>query len=265
MVLDIGEITSLLFLVILSFISHKLKMTTLSGTISGIILGLVIILFGSWKWFIVFILFFLIGSAATKFRLSEKITKGVIEEKKGARNWKNAVSNALPAAIAALLFHTHPHVSIFFSSSISSALADTLATEIGVLSRREPRLILDLRKKVDVGYSGGVTLEGYIAAFAGSIIISSSSSILGISNAGYKGFLAITVAGLLGCTVDSLVGATLQARYKCSICGKVTESPNHCGERATLIGGFKWLGNHATNLIANLIAGALGLSIFYGI
>jgi uncharacterized protein (TIGR00297 family) len=264
MTFGLEEVIGLIVLVLLSLLSYKFGTTTVSGSFAGLVLGLSILLFGGWNWFFIFIAFFLVGSMATKFRLEEKVAKEVSEEKKGARNWKNAVSNGLPAALAAIAYTFNPIASVFFSSSISSALADTLATEIGVLSKRMPRLITNPAKKVRVGYSGGLTIEGYIAAFLGALIISLLSHLLGVLNC-YKGFIAITLAGLAGCTIDSLIGATIQAKFRCTACGKEVELVHHCGKMCEHIGGIKGFGNNSTNFFSNLIAGAIGLVIFYSL
>lgn len=265
MLLDIGEVLGLIVLLLLSLLSYKGSLTSLSGTLAGLILGVAIILFGGWQWFVVFLTFFLIGSFATKFRLAEKVMKGVAQEKKGVRGWKNAVSNGLPAAIGALSYPLYTPAAIFFASSLSSALADTLATEIGVLSLREPRLITNPSKRVPVGMSGGFTPEGYTAALLGSIVISSMSSSLGVVNFGIKGFLSVMLAGLLGSTIDSLIGSTVQAKYRCPVCGRVVEAPIHCDRHAEFLGGVKWVDNHVTNLLSNLIAGLAGLLIYYAL
>lgn len=265
MFLDIGKILWLIVLFLLSLLSYRSSMTSLSGTLVGLILSAIIILFGGWQWFVVFIAFFLIGSLATKFRLTEKVMRGIAQEKKGTRGWKNAVSNGLPAAIASLFYLWFPSSAIFFASSLSSALADTLATEIGVLSLREPRLITNPSKRVPVGMSGGFTPEGYMAAFLGSIIISSISSSLGVMNFGIKGFFSVTLAGLLGSTVDSMIGSTVQAKYYCPVCGKVVEISSHCGKPTKFLEGIRWIDNHMTNLLSNSIAGFAGLLIYYAL
>ena len=265
MFLNIGDVLGFIVLLLLSLLSYKGSMTSLSGTLAGIILGATIILFGGWQWFVVFIAFFLIGSLATKFRLAEKVVKGVAQEKGGMRGWKNAVSNGLPAAIGAISYPIYNPAAIFFASSLSSALADTLATEIGVLSLREPRLITNPSKRVPVGMSGGFTPEGYAAALLGSLVISSMSSSLGVVNFGIKGFLSVMLAGLLGSTVDSFIGSTIQAKYHCPACNRIVEVPTHCGQHAEFLEGVRWVDNHMTNLLSNSIAGLAGLLIYYAL
>ena len=49
-----------------------------------------------------------------------------------------------------------------FIGSISFAMSDTIATEIGMLSKAKPRSILT-GKEIDIGMSGGITIQGEIA------------------------------------------------------------------------------------------------------
>ena len=64
-----------------------------------------------------------------------------------------------------------------FFAAFASALADTLSSEIGILSKRKPVLITTL-KQVKPGTDGGVTPLGMIAALVGATIIASVHFIL---------------------------------------------------------------------------------------
>jgi len=59
---------------------------------------------------------------------------------------------------------------LLFLISVIAATADTWATEVGVLSKSAPRLILSF-KKVPQGTSGGVSILGTVAAFSGALIV----------------------------------------------------------------------------------------------
>lgn len=262
MLLDAGRVLGLTLVFLLSLLSYRTSLTSLSGTLAGIILSTAIVLFGGWQWLIVFITFVIVGSIATRIRITEKERMGVAQEKKGTRGWKNAVANGLPAAIASLFFQWFPSASMFFASSLSSALADTLATEIGISSLKEPRLITNPSKRVPIGTSGGFTLEGYVAALLGALLISLTSLLLGVID-GIKGFIIIIIAGLIGSTIDSLIGCLLQAKYYCPYCGKLVETATHCGVATKFSKGIKWFDNHMTNLLSNSIAGFIGLALLY--
>ena len=55
-----------------------------------------------------------------------------------------------------------------FAAALAAVNADTWGTELGVLNPHPPRMITDLRKVVEKGTSGGISLIGTLAALAGS-------------------------------------------------------------------------------------------------
>src|SRR5205085_12699885 len=61
-------------------------------------------------------------------------------------------------------------LSAAFLGALGAATADTWATEVGVLSTSQPRLITT-RKPVTAGASGGVTWLGSLAAAAGALCL----------------------------------------------------------------------------------------------
>ncbi|KAK6507034.1 hypothetical protein TWF481_005487 [Arthrobotrys musiformis] len=112
----------------------------------------------------------------------------------------------------------------------AAVLSDTLSSELGILSRSPPRLIYNPLKVVPPGTNGGVTLTGFLAGTAGSILIS-AISLLSLpfaegSDVSFKATLGgvIIASGVIGTIVDSLLGATLQASVIDVKAGKVVES-----------------------------------------
>ncbi|RVD88197.1 uncharacterized protein DFL_002392 [Arthrobotrys flagrans] len=122
----------------------------------------------------------------------------------------------------------------------AAVLSDTLSSELGILSPSPPRLIYNPLKVVPPGTNGGVTLTGFIAGTAGSILIA-IISILSVpfgaenSDLRFKTTLGsvIIAAGVIGTVIDSLLGATLQASVIDVKAGKVVESEG--GEKVLVI------------------------------
>ena len=78
---------------------------------------------------------------------------------------EKCIANGGPSALFAVLYHfsnNNPVFVLAFVGSISFALSDTVATEVGLLGQAKPRSIIT-GKKIDTGQSGGVTLQGEIA------------------------------------------------------------------------------------------------------
>jgi uncharacterized protein (TIGR00297 family) len=143
-----------------------------------------------------------------------------------------------------------------FIGALAAAAADTWATELGLLARRQPRLITTLRP-VAAGTSGGVTPEGLAASVGGALVVGSAWSLMG---GGRQGVVIAVLAGLGGSLVDSLLGATLQALYRCPLCGGLTEQSAHraCGRPAALVHGHACITNDTVNALATLCGAAIG-------
>jgi uncharacterized membrane protein len=135
--------------------------------------------------------------------------------------------------------------------------ADTWATEVGVLSRKLPRLITT-GKVVERGTSGGITLAGSLAAFLGSLLVGCVAAVfMPVSNT-LLFILAASLGGLAGSLVDSLLGASVQGIYACPSCEKETERhPLHsCGTVTVHLRGWRWVNNEIVNFACSL-AGAI--------
>jgi len=148
-----------------------------------------------------------------------------------------------------------------FVGAIAVATADTWATEIGILSRRRPRLITT-GECVARGTSGAVSLLGYFAILSGSGLIGSLGWAL---MRDWRFLPAALLAGTLGSTVDSLLGATVQAIFLCPDCNKETEqSPEHvCGTTTQQLRGLSWLRNDQVNFAATVVGALTALLIWF--
>lgn len=102
--------------------------------------------------------FLILCVAFTKYRRSEK-EMGAFQEKNGVRSWVNVLTKGGTATISVVLEHVFRMelLPVFFLTAVCSAAADTLATEIGLLSDSKPRLIIEPRRRVERGFSSGVT------------------------------------------------------------------------------------------------------------
>jgi uncharacterized membrane protein len=140
--------------------------------------------------------------------------------------------------------------------------ADTWATELGVLSRKPPRLITNGRI-VERGASGAVTLVGYLAALAGAVLIGLGAALFTPELPALGLLAVIIVGGLAGSTFDSFLGATVQAIYTCPHCQKETERHplHHCGTQTALARGWPWLNNDLVNFFCSLAGAGVAVSV----
>ncbi len=252
-----------------AFRSHNLSR---SGALAATVLGTLVFGIGGLTWAALLLGFFISSSA---FSRQNARRKAAVNEKFSKGNQRDAgqvLANGGIAGLFALLQAFFPETAWPFlgaAAALAAANADTWATELGVLSRDEPRLITS-GQKVERGTSGGITREGTLAALSGALFIGVLAVIVwptASRDAGF-GILILRVGiiglvGLAGSLVDSTIGATVQAIYHCPICNKETERhPLHlCGTPTTLKRGLPWLNNDWVNMACTTSAAILILFI----
>jgi uncharacterized protein (TIGR00297 family) len=201
---------------VLSVLSYRLKLLTASGSVASFAIGMVIGLFGSVLWLAALIVFAVLGFVVTRYRLQVKIRKRVQEGARGERTYRNVLANGLvPAIIALLAWGTSTQgsliASIVYIAALAEASSDTIASELGVLSKRT--MLITTGQKVQPGTDGGVSAYGTMWALVGAIAASVVGWLFVLPGRSFDVYLLIPiVAGFAGCIVDSLIGATLERR-----------------------------------------------------
>ena len=210
---------------VLASITYMRKLLTLTGSVSAFGVGVLIGVFGDVVWLILLLFFLLSGFAATKYKFATKEAWGVQEGVKGERKGMNVIAHGLiPSVIAVLAFLSRYFnlpllptdiTGLIFISAISVAAADTLASEIGILSDKTYSIISG--RRVSPGTNGGVSWFGQLWAFFGAAF----TSIFGwlilhpFSDTLAAGIWIVWIpilVGFMGCQVDSVLGATLEER-----------------------------------------------------
>lgn len=116
-------------------------------------------------------------------------------------------------------FQEHKYESILACAILShhaTCLADTLASELGILSNKDPFLITTFRP-VPAGCNGGVTMNGFFFSVLGGFLMGlgqlSMDIISGLEVQPLQVLLFASLSGLVGSILDSVLGATVQATY----------------------------------------------------
>jgi len=252
--------------IVIAYVAYRARSLNKSGAYAATLIGTVIFGIGGWQWAILLLTFFITSSALSrafknrKQGLNEKFSKG------HERDAGQVFGNGGLAAVFAGLHAFYPGSIIpwvGFAASLAAVNADTWATELGVLNPALPRLITDLRKRVEKGTSGGISLLGTGASLLGSsliallaVLLSPTENPLTINH-----FLLITISGLAGSLFDSFLGATVQAMYYCPTDKKETEKhPLHtCGTETVHIRGWEWLNNDWVNFACAAVGVAIAL------
>ncbi len=194
------------------------RLLSRSGSLGGFLIGSLIAFFLGWGGWLVLMLFFLGGTAATKFRYPAKQARGVAQSHGGQRRWSHAWANAGSGVACALASWLARRGGAFvwaeawrwaFVACFAAALSDTLSSEFGQLARQRPWLITT-GEEVDPGTDGGVTRAGILVGVLGAIFLTLAGRFLRLVPV--KATLPLALAGLSGNLFDSYLGATLQRR-----------------------------------------------------
>ena len=233
-----------------------------SGAAGALLIGTIIFGFGGWIWGVLLALFFISSSLLSHFKEREKQAAAEKFDKGHRRDWGQVLANGGAGAFVALL-----QTQIFsplwlplFLGAIATVTADTWATELGTLSRRQPRLITTGRV-VPVGTSGGISIMGTAVSLIGGLLIGLVTGLLSQSN-----LLVLTITGglggLAGSLCDSWLGATVQQIYRCEVCQKETEKRLHHDQPTHPLRGWGWMNNDMVNFVSSVVGGLTAVLVY---
>ena len=251
---------ALCFSFVIAAVSILVKALTWDGALAGFFFGIVIFGLGGWSWGAMYFAFFLIGSLTTFFKKKEKsdITKE-FEKGSTARDSIQASVNSFIPVIAALLniiFPSH-FFTVITAGALATSLSDTLATEIGSLSKKNPREAIRPWKEAKKGSPGAISILGTSASLLGAGMIAIAGWVGSLfektslfQNSTVILLLIITFSGFIGAYFDSVFAETVQCLNKCTICGKITEKSQHCETKTEYFRGVKFIKNDLVNLLS---------------
>jgi uncharacterized protein (TIGR00297 family) len=250
------------FVLLASILSLKLRLLAPSGSIAAAAAGICIAFGTGWRGLALLGLFFLTSSLWSVYKKKQKTA---MEEKQGKgarRNWLQVAANGGLAAVFSIIYAFDPQIMWLsaFSISLASANSDTWSSEIGALSKSYPISIRTWRKAA-AGTSGAVSVLGSAAGAAGSLVIAGGAGLLFSFPSGHM--MAIFLFGCIGNILDTFIGAYWQASYRCAYCGADIEKSKHCGSRAELVSGYRWMTNDAVNFASGSAAALLGIGCLF--
>ncbi|MDI3475056.1 MAG: hypothetical protein PWQ95_784 [Thermococcaceae archaeon] len=198
-------------MLILALGAYRGRALDAKGTLAALLIGVTTLHFGGVYPFLALLIFMVAGVVATRYRFSEKLRLGIAQSGLGVRSWRNVLGNGLPAVIfIAVEYITRQDV--FWAAtfaSIATASGDTLASELGKVLGKRPRLITTL-KPVSPGENGAVSIQGELAALLGILAVGVFS--IPLASEPLRMLFSIVVGGIVGVNLDSLIGATLEER-----------------------------------------------------
>ncbi len=236
---------------------------TPGGLLLAWALAWVIGLCGGWSGFLALAATFIFTVAAGKISGARRVrVEERLHAKTGPRDAMQIFCNVFVGTAALLLFRITAYRGFLwaYGGAMAASLSDSMASELGVLSRRKPRDILTW-KPVQPGLSGGVTALGFGMSALGAALIALVFA-LPSDGPGFPAFLDVTAAGFFAAVCDSALGSGVQVKYRCAVCGALTEKPVHCGAAGTEERGFRFMTNDAVNFCNNLLGALAALGLY---
>jgi uncharacterized protein (TIGR00297 family) len=252
----------------IAYAAYRKRSLSLSGAWAAVVVGTILFSAGSLPWFGTLIAFFLSATLLTKWKSKAKAELEANYEKTGRRDAGQVLANGALGVLLCLCdaVWQDPLWWYAFLGAMATVNSDTWATEVGGLSKRPPRFILN-GKRVLPGTSGGVTPLGLLASLCGGLFIGGVAWMLAFLTGAQMSLpvllLICGAAGLAGSFFDSLLGATCQAMFQCPVCGKETERREHCGGQTAVLRGISWLNNDLVNLTASVFGAGVALVLSF--
>lgn len=252
--------------VIIALVARRRGLLTTNGAVASLILGTLAMSAGV-QWGVLLVAYFVIATALSRWKHAEKSARTAsVVQKTGARDAFQVVANGAVFVVAALgaTIWNSATLAAAALGALAAAMADTSATEVGGAFGGAPRSITS-GARVAPGLSGGVTLVGTLALFAGSGLVGSCGRLLGLSTVASWSAVA---GGIAGALADSLLGSTLQERRHCPACGALTERRLHnCQPESVetmVVGGIRRFDNDWVNLTSTAIAAVVAAILSRG-
>ncbi|CAL0310205.1 unnamed protein product [Lupinus luteus] len=210
---------------------------SLSGFVAAFLLGTL-----TWRafyssGFLLVAIYFLIGTAATKVKITQKEAQGIAEKRRGQRGPGSVIGSSAAGCVCALLTIFGVGGAAFsqlwrlgFVASFCTKLSDTVSSEIGKAYGKTTYLVTTF-KIVPRGTEGAVSLEGTVAGIFASIVLAVVACLLG--QVGQHEAIICVLASQIANVGESIIGAVLQEKE-----------------------GFQWLNNDAVNII-NISMGSI--------
>lgn len=190
-----------------------LKKLDAKAAVAAVVIGFMVWLGEGYTGIAMLATFFIAGTLATSWKMRTKQQAGLAEQHRGQRTAAQVIANGGVAALLSLLSfmfsEQQPLLLLMVASSLSSAVADTLSSELGNVYGKKFYNIMNFKKDLR-GLNGVISFEGTLIGIAGSILI----ALIYALQAGFTiDFLWIVIAGTVGNLTDSVLGATLERKH----------------------------------------------------
>ena len=243
--------------IVIAIVLSKRVLTPVAVVFAVLLDALVSIAFGN-AGFIVLLTFLFLSVVSDKVKARGR-GSSTADDKTSLRGGVQVIANGAVPAVCSLLFifTKNPVFTLMYIASVAEAFADTAASGVGALSDKtyDPFRL----KTCENGISGGMSLLGTVASLVASFVITLISFALGMID--IKGAIILALIAFLGMIFDSALGSLLQIKYKCTVCGRITEKKEHCEASTVKYRGVSFVNNDVVNITASVFTAILALII----
>ena len=229
-------------------ISWRVRWLSRSGALAGGLFATSLLALGGAAWTVPAVVFFVLSSLLSRVGRGRKRPAAARSEKGSVRDAGQVYANGAVGWVLLVAYAVAWNEAALyggFLGAFAAAAADTWATELGTMARRQPRL-LTTGRRVPPGTSGAVSGWGTLASAAGAATVALSAwAVAGtpwVALGTPAGVGLVVIAGVSGAMVDSVLGATLQAQYT-GPSGEWVEQPS-----GSLARGVRWITNDRVNI-----------------
>lgn len=210
MFLRIQDLTVIIFLIAGAYFSFYAKKLTGAAAVTGLFSALIIYFAAGYAGISLLAAFFVAGTAATAWgkKCKQSLQKaGDSPQRKYSQVLANSGTASLVSLIALLTPFQETAV-LLIAACFSSATADTLSSELGMVYGKRFYNCMSFKKEIR-GLDGAISIEGTFIGLAGAILIAMIYSVF----KGFNGhFLIVIFAGIAGNYADSLFGVLLERK-----------------------------------------------------
>ena len=244
---------------VICFVCKKDALSS-GGLIVAIILDIAVSVFlGNFGFVLLCAFFFgsLLVDKLKKRAKGENFARGI---KEGRRDAMQVTANGAVAGICAVIYLvSRSHLMIIgFVTALAEAFSDTVGSGIGAFAKNtyDPFRF----KKCSNGLSGGMSALGTFASLVGAFVIAMIAFAFKVID--FNILWVVSASAFAGSLFDSFLGSVFQVKYKCSLCGAITEKTVHHDKPTVKYSGFEAVDNDIVNLLSCIFA--VILAVFIG-
>ena len=237
------------------------KLLTVKGVIIAVAMDVIVSVAFQNFGFVYLLSFLALSVAVDKIKKHFKNKKDEITRKGEHRDEFQVLANGLfPVIMAILYICTGEYAfAVAYCAGLAEAFSDTCASGFGMLSDKTYDVLT--LKRISTGLSGGVSIVGTAASLLAAFVFPCIALAFGVIE--FSVLPLVALCAFSGNVFDSVFGSLLQAKFKCTNCGIITEKTVHCESNTVLYKGARWISNDIVNFASTAFSSSLAAILYF--